>query len=1552
MEFDINSAKILEDNEPQFDINSATDADETEIIYDQEQDKTIEAPVGLKPKEITYLDAVQNKKEKPSSMLGGVMNDVSRFLSSTNPKDLTPTGTRKPDQQEDLFATPREFGKGANITALSIKRGGADFLTQVSDFSKLAEGNKDWQEIDSALLSIGIDSKLANLQEEFINELKVTGEEESSALGELITKRQAEVTQPSTAMAGGAAASIIPSILWLAGTKNASGLATLWGATESGAMYRELKEGGLSTGDAQKKSSAYGIIIGAINLIGGEKIINYLAKDKALLSYLGTSAVSGAQEGAETTANIAVKTRAGLDERSLQEKLSDVLRDTLFGTIFGAASRGILDVPKLLREPVASAELEQIKEKLAERPELITNAIKEMVETELSPVAVDDLRSELKDTAKVIKAIDEDLPMDKIIEQVNSGVGIDEAIKITRETKRLSDEQQKIISDLEAEAQVISQREADLMQPEIKDTDPEVIKARINKLDSDLAILDDRINAQQDIVSERFKAGKSTKAVENKLDKLLTQRETMATELAGLETADRRLVAKTPEGKGISEQAVVAAESLDKDVTIKGKEIRESARKMAIAKIKNLAKGIRSGKSLAKQEMAAVQKAVVNYINDYIKNNPALSEIDKARFLPAIRQTQTFEQFQRNIKTIESMLAQAERKAKLNNEIARLEQQITSIRTYKSNKKLFGKYNPELQNTFNRFNDYLKLKDKIFAENKLETLTQKVQELSKDDPIYSKAVEDLEAARVQFKKDVSKGNFLQDRLEAIATKLDEMSIDDVAYHDALLDIHLLDTLIKGNKVSFEQVNSLNNILSDMINEGRNIALQRKEEQKKLKEIYVNKFVDNVKTRYPDAKTTVAKAIEWFDQSTAIESTKSITKYLGYTWMSKADFLRGRGKPDKVVDDVLNVIPESAKKTKMVSEINKKLDAALRELFALKITRTDNFLLGQGLERVKLQPYVDAKGELVSSDKELTFTKAELMDLYMLFQRDDARFALMHKDGNAYTSEFENSVTAALSKEEKDLAALYQDYYDQEIYPQVNPVYRKLNYIDLPKDSKGKYTPIRRKLDGDDAQYDLMGDFGIGNFFAGISPSFLKENKRSTKALKIENAHTKFQRHLHEAAGYVAYAEKIRLLNSTIFSKEVRASLEKQVGKDETIRLLDNLRLSLRNIAGNDYVHTLDNHMNVLWSAAGNAVASTTVALKPFSALMQLSAHNLYSVDVNKISYVKGVAIAATNPKKAWETLKQHPVFADRFADWEGRFEGIVPKKRPAIAAFRNKPALRRFLYVPIRAADFAVVLNGAYARYHAQVKSGMSHEAALNEVARWTEETQQPRTRAATPDIFKGFFSQASRFMSGPVAGFNVGVNAIRDYRLNRISEKQMIDRVVNSIISVSIIPTLISTFFSNDDDEEFGDKVLSSSVTSLVGSYPVIGGMMMYAADKLFADGYFDAYEPRMIDPAKTFVDFINGLNKWQDIDEEALTHYDNDAYKTAKSIGMVLKLPLNNLYAEWIGLQEVMRDDPNGFIRVLGRTQSQIVGQKEAQKQNRQKQKEKTRMELIENN
>lgn len=204
-----------------------------------------------------------------------------------------------------------------------------------------------------------------------------------------------------------------------------------------------------------------------------------------------------------------------------------------------------------------------------------------------------------------------------------------------------------------------------------------VARGRIRKIDDVVKNIDQRVDDTLTIIEERKAQGKPVKALDNRVNSLLKKRDILDAERANLLTSETPLASTR-----------AALKATDEVVELKGAELLRAERRTAKAKERALQKGIRDGLRLAKTDVKAAQKVVMETIN-----NSDLSQADKGKFLNAITQVQNAEQLQKTLPRLLNRIDALVTKARRKKVITKLDKVLRQTKV----KKRKSKYGPQVQ---------------------------------------------------------------------------------------------------------------------------------------------------------------------------------------------------------------------------------------------------------------------------------------------------------------------------------------------------------------------------------------------------------------------------------------------------------------------------------------------------------------------------------------------------------------------------------------------------------------------------------------------------------------------------------------------------------------------------------------------------------------------------------------------------------------------------------------------------------------------------------------
>ena len=204
-----------------------------------------------------------------------------------------------------------------------------------------------------------------------------------------------------------------------------------------------------------------------------------------------------------------------------------------------------------------------------------------------------------------------------------------------------------------------------------------VARSRIRKIDNVIKDFDQKIDDTLTIIDERKAQGKPVKNLDNRINSLLKKREILDEERASLLT----------QGTGLG-TARAALQATDKQIELKGSELLRAERRVAVARDRALQKGIREGIRLAKTDIKAAQKTVLETIKQ-----SDLNQNDKGKFLAVITNIQSAAQLQKILPQVLNRIDRLVTSARRKKVITKLQKTLARTKI-KNNRSPFG---PQVQ---------------------------------------------------------------------------------------------------------------------------------------------------------------------------------------------------------------------------------------------------------------------------------------------------------------------------------------------------------------------------------------------------------------------------------------------------------------------------------------------------------------------------------------------------------------------------------------------------------------------------------------------------------------------------------------------------------------------------------------------------------------------------------------------------------------------------------------------------------------------------------------
>jgi len=521
-----------------------------------------------------------------------------------------------------------------------------------------------------------------------------------------------------------------------------------------------------------------------------------------------------------------------------------------------------------------------------------------------------------------------------------------------------------------------------------------VARGRIREIDKVVDTLDQRIVDTMETIDVRKAEGKPVKALDNRVNSLLKTREILDEERANLLTASTPL-AKTRE----------ALKALDKPVELKGVELLRAERRTAKARARALEKGVREGLRLAKTDVKAAQSAVIDVINQ-----SDLKPEDKAKFLIAIRNVQTAEQFQRALPKLQNRinkLVTAARREKVTAKLKRVLKR-TVVKGHK------GKFGPDVQ--------------------KVLDVAREAFSLTKD-----AAIQRLKIRAGNGTTDIpTPVEALENRL--LAAKADPTSVD-VAQLEQLLDtvtslIEEGKSILAGDVLAKQEESAAQRTeLLSLIGAERVETPQQRNRREKVTKVEVEMFIGPSGAWWNKLRRVMRSS----DKARVDAMTNKLTLF-----DENRAFDRGKKSSVERFTEL------------MLRAMNTTSERAL--LKQLQIDETVELNLGAYLHSDGVVRNIEVR------------TRAQLRKRMMELKAPDLRLSMKSEKSNAYTDEIITALEDQMTELDWRMVNAQLEFYEG-YYQRINEVYERVYGYSLPK--LEFYSPIKRRTDDTGTQDEFM-----------------------------------------------------------------------------------------------------------------------------------------------------------------------------------------------------------------------------------------------------------------------------------------------------------------------------------------------------------------------------------------------------------------------------------------------------------------------------------------------
>lgn len=385
----------------------------------------------------------------------------------------------------------------------------------------------------------------------------------------------------------------------------------------------------------------------------------------------------------------------------------------------------------------------------------------------------------------------------------------------------------------------------------------------------------------------------------------------------------------------------------------------------------------------------------------------------------------------------------------------------------------------------------------------------------------------------------------------------------------------------------------------------------------------------------------------------------------------------------------------------------------------------------------------------------TFTKDELIDIYMKAKDKETKEIMLKDTLNGYNENFLNVVNQSLNADDRAFADALFDFYDDN-WKKINAFYEEKYGITMPKsDYYSPRTMLREGISVSDG-----------------SPAFAASGftkKRTAKvgaSVDIQGAFKVWNNYVNNTNRWLAWSDKLVDINSVFGNNEVKKIIENLFGENMNKRI----RGEVERMAGSGGDKFSAFFSSKLLTKIRGNYAKSVLALKPALMIKQLTSFPAYWNEMSAQDFAAGLADFLAHPKEAIEILGNTTLMKTRGTDIIRDFAEISK-----MDILKGKKGIKwsDAMMINIKLGDRGAIYMGGWALYKSELKKnlaqGMSEEEAkakaLERFERVTDETQQ-----------SGRLSQQSYWQSNP---------ALRMFTMFQSSQNQYLRKEIGAVRGV-----------------------------------------------------------------------------------------------------------------------------------------------------------------------
>jgi len=748
--------------------------------------------------------------------------------------------------------------------------------------------------------------------------------------------------------------------------------------------------------------------------------------------------------------------------------------------------------------------------------------------------------------------------------------------------------------------------------------------------------------------------------------------------------------------------------------------------------------------TIAKHEIKAVQEAVIGVVND-----SALEANDKAKFIKTIKNINSVESFNREIKNVKERIQALEEKATKRDLKTKISKALKITKPKKQAGKPISKFGADVQVIMDVARRSLKL-NKEQAKVQLDANLVKYQ-----DKMTTPTIEEA----IQNKILNMKANF-----ETLTSDELKETLDDIeAIQGAGKAGQLLD-LIKRQEKNAENREKAIKVLTG----GKEISKSKAE----------------VRT---DADKNFLTRIKQFGRSMS-------------SWNDIMDMLSIKDKTSQIGESELNKMTqvrqtEQKEKGGVRKSVETVSDVYMKS-YDLKTNRQLIRKMNEDVSIIPLGAFVDSENKVV----ELDMSRAQLRKRWMELQDPTLRETFI--EGMSYTEEMINAIENEMSEADKVFAnaqlKFYQDYYDS-----VNEVYKKIYGINLPKNLF--YSPITRVV-------NELGDtdtfFQEQIHRAAVTSGSLKSRVDNIRPIDIKSDIEVLQRHIIEMEHFKAWAEHIRDLRAIFNNPEVRQTIESLHGRtilEVADDFIEDFAAGGRNKSTG--FAALDRVLNGFRIRFTQSALGLKLSLLPKQLVSTIAAMDY----VSPVEFTRGMVNFWAHPIQNVKDVTESELWKERGMSITRDIKDAMQSEE--FSAFKKSPNFLNSLMLATKIGDKGAIFVGGWTVYQAELRKTGSKEKALDAFEKFASETQQSADLSQQSQWQRGnsFTKLFTMFTSSQNQYFRKEIGAIRNLIAKRISPAKAAKKIMIYHFILPMLFQWVASGFRWDDKDQKRAAILGS---------------------------------------------------------------------------------------------------------------------------------------------